>query len=126
MIGCYAEFSHEASIEAILIDMKRFRLNIISIIILLFSWSIFASPSLSASLDNSSHHEIAMQLMPCHDDNCLIQLSTSCAQHCDALSVISAPSFRQEFSPPHSPKLFADDQTILQFYTMVELKPPIR
>lgn len=106
--------------------MKRSRLNIISIILLLLSWSIFASPALSISVEQPSHHEISMQLMPCHDDNCHMQSTTACAQHCEALSVISAPSFRKELSPPNSPNLLADDQTIFQFYTTVELKPPIQ
>lgn len=106
--------------------MKHSRLNIISIIILLFSWSIFASPTLSSTLDNSLHHETMMQLMPCHDDHCNMQSSTSCAQHCEALSVISVSYLNQVLSPQNSPKLLADDQTSFQYDSTVELKPPIQ
>lgn len=68
-----------------------------------------------------------MQLMPCHGDACNVQQSvTNCIKHCEALSVIFAPSFKKELSPQNSPKLIADDQTIFQFYTAVELKPPIQ
>ncbi|MGL4674782.1 MAG: hypothetical protein ACRCXK_07970 [Wohlfahrtiimonas sp.] len=107
--------------------MARFRLNIISIVVLLLSWSVFVSPSFSMSLNNSTHHETSMQLMPCNGDSCNVQQpATNCIKHCEALSVISAPSLKKELSPQNSPKLVADDQTIFQFYTTVELKPPIK
>lgn len=104
--------------------MQHHRVNIISIIILLFSWSLFTSPALSSSLDNQLHHEVSMELMPCHDDNCNMQPSTSCAKHCEALSSVIALSLKKELSPQISPKLFANDQASLQYYSSVELKPP--
>lgn len=68
-----------------------------------------------------------MQLMPCNGDSCNVQQpATNCIKHCEALSVISALSFKKELSPQNSPKLLAEDQAILQFYATVELKPPIK
>ncbi|WP_143691119.1 hypothetical protein [Wohlfahrtiimonas populi] len=107
--------------------MERFRLNIISIVVLLLSWSVFVSPSFSMSLNNSIHHETSMQLMPYNGDSCnLQQPATNCIKHCEALSIIIPPSFKKELSPQNSPKLLADDQAIFQFYATVELKPPIK
>ncbi len=106
--------------------MKIFRLNIISIFILLFSWSIFLSPTFAINLDDPGQHKVSMQLIPCLDETCHLQSSPNCTQHCEVTSVISESFFYKELSLPNSPKLVMDDQRVQQIYTVVELKPPIK
>ncbi len=103
-----------------LLSRSKFILSII----LLLCWSVFIAPTFSAQIADA-HHKISMQMIPCYDGDCHIQMNTSCVQHCEALQAIllslpfSTPSF---VTNNHS---LMDHNDEFSFIQLVELKPPI-
>ena len=103
--------------------MHRSSVNIISIFILLLSWSFFV-PLFSANVTTSEHHEISMQLVPCDMDNCAIQAANPCTSHCEGFSAILMTLFAEELDNPHALHFLDIASSIHQQYIAIELKPP--
>ncbi len=98
--------------------------KIIFSIILLLGWSVFIAPTFSFQLSDT-HHDISMQIIPCHDENCNIQMNTSCTQHCEASQtiVLSMQLLALGFATNNHSLINHIDE--FSFIQLVELKPPI-
>lgn len=103
--------------------MHRPRFKIISIFILLLSWSFFV-PLFSANLNSADHHEISMQLVPCDMDNCNIQTANPCTTHCEGFSAILITLDAKQLENQRPLNFLEITSSIHQQYIAIELKPP--